>query len=225
MTESGAPEAVRQAAIDKGIDHAWAWFSLHAGQRLLAVDFFLVASAFLSAAYVSALHYSAPAIALAIGLLGVWSTLCFSRFEIRVRELLRAAEDALKPLQQELSGQTGVGELKLCERVDTPSQGFTSYHKVIRALHWVIGVGFALGSLWASRVIWPDWWGVNRAGESTIVVIYRISILLSAVASLYFAYRISLLGRDSFTWVHWLLCICFAAVGIAILVIAAIRSL
>lgn len=225
MTESQLPASSRQAAIEKGIDHAWAWFSLHASQRLLAIDFFLVASAFLSAAYVSALHYSAPAIALAIGLVGGWSTFCFSRFEIRVRELLKAAESALKPLQQKLSDAAGVGELTLCDRVEIPGHSFTSYNKVIKALHWVTGLAFAFGSLWAAYVIWPDWSAAKPAEETILVDIYRISILGSAVASLYFAYRISLLGREKLTWIHWLLCICLAGVGITILVIAGIRSL
>jgi hypothetical protein len=33
------------------LDHAWNWFNLHAGQRMQTFNFFLIATAFLIAAY------------------------------------------------------------------------------------------------------------------------------------------------------------------------------
>src|SRR5882757_915360 len=50
-------EETQKYAFDRGLDHAWQWFTLHATQRMQAVNFFLVATAFLSTAYVAALRF------------------------------------------------------------------------------------------------------------------------------------------------------------------------
>ena len=67
--------------LDKGLDHAWEWFSLHARHRMQAVNFFLVAVAFLSAAYVSALRFTHPLVAAGVSVLGVLFTVCNGLFQ------------------------------------------------------------------------------------------------------------------------------------------------
>ena len=49
--------------------HAWNWFVLHSGQRMQAFNFFLVATAFLIAGYVSLLEKNRWA-AFGVALLG-----------------------------------------------------------------------------------------------------------------------------------------------------------
>lgn len=224
MIESRRSDMTTESAVEKGIDHAWQWFSLHASQRLLAVDFFLVASAFLSAAYVSALHYSDPAVALGIGLLGAWSTVCFGRFEIRVRELLKAAEAALYPLQGRLADETGVVELNLCKRVEVPHYPFTSYNKVIKALHWVTGAAFTAGALWAAREIWPGSSNHDSGAEVTLLMVNRVTIILSGIACIYFAYKTAVTDREKLTWIHYALVAVLACAGLFILLLNAIRA-
>jgi hypothetical protein len=61
----------------KALDHAWNWFSLHAAQRMQTFNFFLVAIAFLVAAYASLLdksHWAAAFIAAA----AAWLAFCGS---------------------------------------------------------------------------------------------------------------------------------------------------
>ena len=79
--------------LDRGIDHAWQWFSLHATHRMQAVNFFLVASTFLSAAYVSALHFSLPVVAAGVSGLGMMASVCFYLFELRIRKLVKRLKD------------------------------------------------------------------------------------------------------------------------------------
>jgi hypothetical protein len=53
------------------LEHAWNWFNLHAAQRMQTFNFFLVATAFLIAAYASLLE-KLPLAALAVALIGAW---------------------------------------------------------------------------------------------------------------------------------------------------------
>ena len=142
-TKAGAP------LLDKGIDHAWQWFSLHATHRMQAVDFFLVTSAFLSAAYVSALHFTLPVVAAGVGLLGVLASVFFFLFEMRIRELVKAAEDALRPAQRALAQETGVEAFEICEIVEVAKFRYSSYHRVITLLYCVTAIAFLGGILYA----------------------------------------------------------------------------
>src|SRR5258705_7826150 len=98
-------EETQKYILDRGLDHAWQWFTLHATQRMQAVNFFLVATAFLSTAYVAALRF--PVVAIGVSALGTLFSLVFYRFEIRIQELLKAGEKALYPAQRRLADLTG----------------------------------------------------------------------------------------------------------------------
>lgn len=138
------------AVVDKaGLDHSWQWFSLHAAQRLQGVNFFLVAVTFLSAAYVSAMQNHDKRIAMAVGVFGVLISLCFSRLESRVRELIHAGEEAMRPFQLKLAQDSGVPELRILERVEHSSACLTKYSHVIRFLHWIAGISFFLASVYS----------------------------------------------------------------------------
>jgi len=139
----------RRAALEQSINHTWSWFELHATHRMQSVNFFLVAVAFLTAAYVSALHYAHPLVAIGVSVVAVFLTVVFNRFELRIRELLHHAEAALEPLQATLAGAVGVEGLRLTERVKKPRRPFTAYSKVITALHWITACAFFLASVYA----------------------------------------------------------------------------
>jgi hypothetical protein len=97
MSASDPDEIAKQAR-----EHAWNWFALHATQRMQALNFFFVATAFLLAAYGSLLekHPSAAAI---IGAVGAWLTFCFNRLDVRNRQLVEDGEKALKVSQEHLA--------------------------------------------------------------------------------------------------------------------------
>src|ERR1022692_186234 len=95
------PPNPKQRRVQKiAFDYAWGYFSLHAGQRMQSVNFFLLAVSFLAAAYVSAMVNRQPGLAAGISLVGASSSFFFYRIERRVRGLLHAAERALRPMEE-----------------------------------------------------------------------------------------------------------------------------
>jgi len=79
-------------------EHAWNWFALHATQRMQAFNFFVVATAFLIAAYASLLDKE-PAAAAVLATIGAWLAFWFNRLDARSRQLVEAGEDALRVSQ------------------------------------------------------------------------------------------------------------------------------
>lgn len=142
-------DAIDEKAFERSLEHAWNWFALHADQRMKSVNFFIVTIAFLTAAYVSSLRFSQPLTALVICAVGLILTVCFSRFDLRIRELLEASENVLAPLQQQLATQTGIDSLRMSALVKKGKLPFTRYSRVIGALHITAGAMFLLGALWA----------------------------------------------------------------------------
>jgi hypothetical protein len=131
-----------------GLEHARAWQQLHAEQRLRAVDFFLVATAFLVAAFVTSVTTS-PGIALAVAVIGTCVALMFNRMELRTKELVKRGEAALRPLEAKLAGHLDIPELELVERSDRAGRRLTSYGQVIALLQWSAIVGFAIAAAFA----------------------------------------------------------------------------
>ncbi len=140
----------RQGASDQAaLTHAWNWFHLHAGQRMQCINFFLVAVAFLVAAFVTVLKEQQYAVGAAVGLLAAWLSWWFHRLELRTRELVKAGERAMKPLQRRLSEEVGIPELDILRLVETPEKKWTSYGDVIWVLHWTTLLVFLIGSGYA----------------------------------------------------------------------------
>jgi hypothetical protein len=135
-------------ALRLGLEHARAWQQLHAEQRLRAVDFFLVATAFLVAAYVTSVMTN-PGLALAVAIVGMGVSLIFNRMELRTKELVKRGEAALRPLEAELAGSLDIPELELVERSERAVRRLTSYGNVIALLQWSAIVGFGIASTFA----------------------------------------------------------------------------
>src|SRR3954468_18009725 len=130
-------------------EHAWTWFALHANQRMQSFNFFLVATAFLVAAY-GALLEKHQAAAAAVAIAGAWLAFWFSRLDIRSRQLVKASEAALRIIAQaRLAGQTGIPELKIVDAVEIPTRGGSSYRIVIAVIQWSILVIFLSAAAYA----------------------------------------------------------------------------
>jgi hypothetical protein len=156
------------------LDHAWAWFALHATQRLQLVNFFLVAIAFLSAAFVTAAKEQLYLLAGSVAVLAVSLTYCFYRVELRIRRLLHAAEDALKPLQEILANIVHVDGLSLVSRVEEGRPGEWKYSKVFRYMYFVTGMFFTFGLLY----VW--WLAAQKNPPAT-----QFNILFQAVLGMF----------------------------------------
>jgi hypothetical protein len=125
-------------AVRLGIDHAWQWFSIHATQRLQMLNFWLVAVAFLTAAYVTALTNKQPQVAAVVAAAAAILSLLFSRLELRTRQLVRLGERALGHFESILADVTGVAEMRILEAADAEKELFASYGIVIRAMQWFV---------------------------------------------------------------------------------------
>lgn len=207
--------------LEKGMDHAWEWFTLHATQRMQAVNFFLVATAFLSTAFVAALRF--PVVAVGVSALGALFSLVFYRFEIRIQELLKAGEKALYPAQQKLADLTGVQEFRICEAVESARRPFTKYSSVIRTLYGSTAVGFLLGLIYAIGRI-------SREDDPLVpIIVYRVFVLLAGVVVLYLGQNLLARDRASLSWLQSAITIVIAiamvTAGIFVLVVNAIRVL
>lgn len=130
-------------------DYAWGYFTVHATQRMQAINFYLIAVTFIVTAHVIALTEEYYLVSAIISLVGAMVTFIFSRIECRVRELIHAAEKALIPIEIELSKSTANDALLILKRVERPNDDFWSYHRVFKTLYRIFGIGFILGFLYA----------------------------------------------------------------------------
>jgi len=131
-----------------GLTHAWNWFSLHAGQRMQSFNFFLIATAFMVAAYGTVLDKH-RVVAFGIAMLGAWVCFWFNRMERRTKQLVKAGEQALSPFQELLARSTDVDALRIVNHVETKENGSSSYSVVIDMIQRTVLLGFAVAALYA----------------------------------------------------------------------------
>jgi hypothetical protein len=132
-------------------EHAWNWFALHATQRMQAFNFFVVATAFLIAAYASLLDKE-PAAAAVLAIVGAWLAFWFNRLDARSRQLVEAGEDALRVSQTRLANLSENQSLMILNAADEPAPGASSYRRVITVIQWTIIALFLLGAIYAIRL-------------------------------------------------------------------------
>ena len=132
-------------------EHAWNWFALHATQRMQAFNFFVVATAFLIAAYASLLDKE-PAAAAVLAIVGAWLAFWFNRLEARSRQLVDAGEDALRVSQARLANLADNQSLMILDAVDELAPGASSYRRVITLIQWTIIALFLLAAIYAIRL-------------------------------------------------------------------------
>ncbi len=144
MASDPTDEIAKQAR-----DYAWQWFALHAAQRMQTFNFFLVATAFLVAAYAGLIEkYPIPAGLVA--LLGAWLAYWFNRLDYRNRELVKAGEAALKVSEARLASLTNIPEIEIQKKVDRAGKGASTYRVVIRVVEWTFLLVFLVGAFYAA---------------------------------------------------------------------------
>jgi len=117
------------------LDHVWSWFTLHAGQRIQVINFHLAFTGLFVVAYATSLnaHRYGQASGLAIFL--AIASLALFGLELRNKELVKASEDALKVLEDEMSESLRIPELRLVLRVETTKSRLGSHGRILRALY------------------------------------------------------------------------------------------
>jgi hypothetical protein len=127
------------------VDHAWNWFALHATQRLQSVNFFLVAMAFMTAAYVTAIKEELFLIAAGIAVLAMSTSYFLFRMERRIQYLIHAAEEALNPIQDAVATKLTLPQMNIVARVAETNPGGWKYSRVFKFMYSTTAAGFALG--------------------------------------------------------------------------------
>jgi len=94
-------------------DYAWNWFSLHAGQRMQVVNFFILASSFITTAYVAAIQKCLFLVAGFIAVGGAVIALSVFALERRTHDLVDVGRTALKELEESIAGRSQVELAKL----------------------------------------------------------------------------------------------------------------
>ena len=139
----------RSTSWRDGMDHAWSWFSLHAAQRMQLVNFWLIATAFLTAGYVSAIDSKRPGVALGVAVVGATTTVGFHALERRTRHLTQMGETALKALQTQLAEASGLPSLKIIEIANAHHSSRFGYGTVIRLMHFAVIAGYLAAAIYA----------------------------------------------------------------------------
>lgn len=135
---------------DAARTHAWNWFALHAGQRLQLVNFWLVAIAFLVSAYVQARSSHMPGIAFGVSVTGMLASLAFRKLDVRTRQLVLVAEDALRFFETAAvrDGLNDVTELVKASHEMRRSR-FDSYRVIIQGLQLLVATLFGVAAVFS----------------------------------------------------------------------------
>ena len=139
-----------QDAETKAQTYAWNWFALHAGQRLQLVNFWLVAVAFLASAYVQARSDHMASIAFGVSVTGVVSSVAFVRLDVRTRQLVQVAENALRYFEASgvAAGMDEVTELVKAAQQVRQSR-FDSYRVIIQGLQLLVACLFIVAAVFS----------------------------------------------------------------------------
>src|ERR1700722_19502384 len=133
----------QRVSSDEVRAYAWNWFAMHAGQRLQLVNFWLVAVAFLAAAFVQSQISHLRPIAAGVALIGVVASVAFQRLDVRTRQLSQIAEDALREFDGEWVAQGANELIALVRRAHEVRRNWTdSYRVIIQGLQLSVGLVF-----------------------------------------------------------------------------------
>jgi hypothetical protein len=131
------------------LDQAWSWFEVHAAQRMQSLNFFLIATAFLVAAYGTVLDRHSGIAAL-VAAFGAWITFWFYRMERRTRQLVKAGEAALQPMQAQLAEIAANPSMSILTKVETSARGASTYGTVIPMIQLPTVLVFLALAIYAS---------------------------------------------------------------------------
>jgi hypothetical protein len=130
-------------------DYAWNWFSLHAGQRMQVVSFFILASSFITTAYVTAMQKDLFLIAGFIGVGGAVMALSVFAFERRTHDLLDVGRKALAQLEVAISSRCQTELAKLIANTPGPRLTAPKYRQVVGFLTLTATTLFAAGAAYS----------------------------------------------------------------------------
>ena len=128
------------------LTHAWAWFAMHAQQRMQTVNFFLVVEGVLLSAVGVTAKEQLYGYQFAAGLLIVLMAVLFWAVDLRVRNLVRVGKAALQAEQAHLATQSSITAIELVKLSEPTNMLAPTYGRIFSIMFLVfiaIGVGVA----------------------------------------------------------------------------------
>ena len=118
----------RKNVDEIGLDHAWKWFEYHATQRMTMIRFYLIAAGGIAAGTGVLLTTShEDLLACLLATLGGMTSLAFKRLDNRVSDLVEIGENALKPLQKNVSIALDAPSFEICRLAEHRPEGNNLY--------------------------------------------------------------------------------------------------
>jgi hypothetical protein len=99
---NGRPEDLLKTRLD----YAWGWWQFHGKQRTDMFNYYLIITGILANAYVGVWKDSRLGLGTGVALLGILASIGFLLLDIRNRQQLDAANEALKTIQNDGLGVT-----------------------------------------------------------------------------------------------------------------------
>lgn len=137
------------ADLELGLNHCWDWFALHASQRVQMVNFFVLAMAFITAAFVACVVGQRGEVAAGVALLGLIVPTAFWRLEVRTRELVRIGRTAVIEYERKLAELVEVDSLRMAEKAEESVRHTNSYGTLITRFYSGVGAIYFAGFVYA----------------------------------------------------------------------------
>ncbi len=146
---------------DGALAHAWAYFNLHAGQRITIFNYFVVFSGILTTGLAAAIQ-APPRLAtvgVALGLLLCLLSFLFWQLDRRTSFLIKHAEDAIK-LQEPVGARLMTEEVVKTANAKK-GEGLWTYGKVFRSIFLVMAIVGLAGAIvsglrGSGKLSWED---------------------------------------------------------------------
>jgi hypothetical protein len=146
--------------------YAWNYFQLHASQRLTAFNFYIVISTVLGTGYLMSLKGDTiSTIGIILGLLLSFLSFIFWKLDVRNKQMIKNAEDALKYLERQLNLENNnsnphilqifcydESQAKMFKKSKSfwPWRSYYSYSKCFNLVFIILGVLGLLGTIYSA---------------------------------------------------------------------------
>jgi hypothetical protein len=149
MQSNPSGAAVSDDPFTPAMTYAWNWFSLHSNQRMQLVNFWIVAMAFMAAAFAAVSQKDLWWISSGLAFCGLATTYAFAYLELRTRVLIDIGRDALRTLEVQLMLATGMPSMNLAQTGKANGRNVMKYKHAIGLLHAVIGSAWLAATIYA----------------------------------------------------------------------------
>lgn len=142
-----SPNSQANDLTQMSLTYVWDWWKFHAKQRTDMFNYFLIVTGILANAYVALLRdgESQPVVTIAVGFLGILTSVGFCLLDVRNRRQLERATDILKRIEANQLSYHG----KPLGLADIGGSPIYKHKFVFRTIEGIIGIGWLLNILWS----------------------------------------------------------------------------